>query len=179
MDSPLTPLEFMRRARRLHGEREAVVDGALRLNYEQFGLRCDRWASALTQLGVRPGDRVGTIAPNTHQHLEQFYAVPLAGAVLVPMNYRLAPNDFVYMVNHSGCKVLCVHEPYLEMIERVREQLPGVAHFVALEGSRPGWLGYEALIAAAAGPVPSPEIDEQDLISVNYTSGTTSNPKGV
>ena len=179
MDSPLTPLEFLRRARRLHGEREAVVDGALRLTYGQFGLRCDRWASALAQLGVRREDRVGTIAPNTHQHLEQFYAVPLVGAVLVPMNYRLAPNDFVYMVNHSGCTVLCVHEPYLEMIDGVRERLTGVAHFVALEGSRPGWLRYEELISAAEGPAPKPELDERDLISINYTSGTTSNPKGV
>lgn len=179
MDSPLTPLQFMRRTRRLHGEREAVVDGALRLTYEQFGTRCSRWAAALAELGVRRGDRVGTIAPNTHQHLEQFYAVPLVGAVLVPMNYRLTANDFVYMVNHSGCKVLCVHETYLETIEGVRDRLTGVEHFVALEGSCRGWRGYESLIAAAEGPPPQPELDEKDLISINYTSGTTSKPKGV
>jgi fatty-acyl-CoA synthase len=136
MESPLTPLDFLRRARRLHGQREAVADGAIRLTYEQFGTRCERWASALPELGVRRGDRVGTIAPNTHQHLEQFYAVPLVGAVLMPMNYRLAANDFVYMANHSGCKVLCVHEQYLETIDRVRDQLTGVEHFVALEGAR-------------------------------------------
>jgi fatty-acyl-CoA synthase len=179
MELPLTPLDFMRRARKLHAAREAVVDGAVRLTYEQFGSRCDRWASALSKLGVRRGDRVGTIAPNTHQHLEQFYAVPRLGAVLVPMNYRLAPNDFVYMANHCGCKVLCVHQDYLETVDAVRDRMTGVSHFVALEGSRAGWLEYEALLANAQDPVPWPELDETDLISINYTSGTTANPKGV
>jgi fatty-acyl-CoA synthase len=179
MELPLTPLEFLRRARKLHGGREAVVDGTLRLTYEQFGSRCERWASALMQLGVKRGDRVGTLAPNTHQQLEQFYAVPLAGGVIVPMNYRLTAEDFVYMVNHSGCKVLCVHQEYLETIDGVRDRLADVAHFVALEGTRAGWLEYEALIADAATPAERPQIHETDLISINYTSGTTSNPKGV
>src|SRR5262245_30385772 len=109
METPLTPLEFARRARKLHGTREAVVDGDLRLTYAQFGGRCDGWSAALSVLGVRQGDRVGTIAANTHQHLEQFYAIPQLGAAIVPMNYRLTGDDFVYLANHSGCKVLCVH----------------------------------------------------------------------
>jgi len=88
MEIPLTPVEFGRRARRLSAEREAVVDGELRLTYEQFLERCDRWSSALQALGVRQGDRVAYIAPNTHAHLEGYYAVPQIGAVLVPMNYR-------------------------------------------------------------------------------------------
>ena len=69
METPLTPLEFARRARKLHGRREAVVDGNVRLTYAQFGKRCDRWSAALAKLGVGKGDRVATIAPNTHQHL--------------------------------------------------------------------------------------------------------------
>jgi fatty-acyl-CoA synthase len=87
METPLSPLEFARRARRLHGGREAVVDGGLRFSYEQLFDRCDRWSAALQALGVRQGDRVATIAPNTHAQLEAFYAVPQLGAVLVPMNY--------------------------------------------------------------------------------------------
>src|SRR3974390_289298 len=94
METPLTPLEFARRARKLHGGREAVVDGALRLTYAQFGERCDRWSAALAKLGIAKGDRVATIAPNTHQHLEQFYAIPQLGAVIVPINYRLSAEDF-------------------------------------------------------------------------------------
>src|SRR5215467_297816 len=101
MELPLTPLEFARRTRKLYPQREAVVDGDLRLTFAQFFERCDRWTSALISLGVRKGDRVAYIAPNTHAMLESFYAVPQAGAVLVPMNYRLTAADFAYMINHS------------------------------------------------------------------------------
>ncbi|HXI61490.1 MAG TPA: AMP-binding protein, partial [Pyrinomonadaceae bacterium] len=86
METPLTPIDFARRARKLYGDREAVVDGDLRLTYEQFLDRCDRWSGVLQQLGVRQGDRVAYIAPNTHAQLESFYAVPQIGAVLVPIN---------------------------------------------------------------------------------------------
>src|SRR5258708_14948022 len=147
METALTPLEFARRARKLHGAREAVVDGGVRLTYAELGQRCDRWSTALTKLGVRQGDRVGTIAPNTHQHLEQFYAIPQIGAVIVPMNFRLTADDFVHLVNHSGCKVLCVHSAFTDIVDRVRERMNMVEHFVALEEPRVGWLDYEALLA--------------------------------
>ena len=102
MRMPLTPLDFMRRARRLYADREAVVDGNLRLTYEQFGQRADKWAAALQGLGIGKGDRVAYIAPNTHAQLESFYAVPQLGAVLVPINYRLIADDFAYIINHCG-----------------------------------------------------------------------------
>jgi len=179
VETPLTPMEFLRRARKLHGNREAVVDGDLRLTYAQFADRCDRWSGALARLGVGPGDRVATIAPNTHQHLEQYYAVPQLGAVIVPLNYRLVPEDFVYLANHSGARVLCVHSDYLDAVDSVRHRMPHVEHFVALEGRKDGWLEYEALLAGSDGQFPRPAIAETDLLSINYTSGTTSNPKGV
>jgi fatty-acyl-CoA synthase len=179
VETPLTPVDFARRTRRLHGLRPAVVDGSLRLSYEQFFERCDRWSSALQGLGVGQGDRVATIAPNTHAQLESFYAVPQIGAVLVPINYRLTPDDFVYIVNHSGSSVVCAHSDYLEAVDGVRDQMPGVRHFVALEGARDGWLDYEAAIAAATPEFTRPEIGERDLLTINYTSGTTARPKGV
>ena len=107
METPLTPLEFMRRARRLYRHREAVVDGADRWTYEQFFVRCEAWAAWLHAAGVRQGDRVAYIAPNTHAHLEGFYAVPMLGAVLVPINYRLTADDFRYLITHSGATVVC------------------------------------------------------------------------
>ena len=110
MEVALTPLEFARRTRALYGAREAVVDGAIRLTYAQFFERCDRFSTALQRLGVKPGDRVAYIAPNTHAQLESFYAVPQIGAVLVPINYRLSPDEFVYIINHSGATVVCAHE---------------------------------------------------------------------
>jgi fatty-acyl-CoA synthase len=179
METPLSPLEFARRTRRLHGHREGVVDGDLRLTYEQFFDRCDRWSSALQQLGVAPGDRVATIAPNTHAQLEAFYAVPQAGAVLVPINYRLTAEDFVYIINHSGASVVCADADYLDAVDSVRDQLPGVRHFVAFEGARDGWLDYEAAIAAASPAFTRVDVDERDLLTINYTSGTTARPKGV
>jgi fatty-acyl-CoA synthase len=179
VESPLTPLDFARRTRRLHGSRPAVVDGDLRLSYEQFFDRCDRWSSALAGLGVRPGDRVATIAPNTHAQLESFYAVPQLGAVLVPVNYRLTPGDFAYIASHSGASVICADRDYLDAVDSVRDQMPEVRHFVAFEGARDGWLDYEAAIAAAEPRSGSPQIGERDLLTINYTSGTTARPKGV
>src|ERR1043166_271672 len=156
MEVPLTPLEFARRARALYPEREAVVDLSgrsavsakadqnLRHSYAQFFERCDRWSAALQRLGVKTSERVAYIAPNTHAQLESFYAVPQIGAVLVPINYRLTADDFAYIIGHSGATVVCAHEDYLEAVDRIRDQVPDVRHFIALEGSREHWLDYEA-----------------------------------
>ena len=179
MELPLTPLEFARRARKLYAEREAVIDGDLRLTYEQFFDRCDRWSSALVALGVKPGDRVAYIAPNTHSMLESYYAVPQIGAICVPLNYRLMPNDFVYLINHSGSQVVCAHSDFLDAVESVRSELPNVKAFIALEGHMEGWLDYETLLAKTSPSFNPVNIAESDLISINYTSGTTSRPKGV
>src|SRR6188508_497956 len=179
METPLSPLEFMRRTRRLYPQREAVVDGELRLTYAEFFDRCDRWSAALQGLGVAQGDRVAYIAPNVHAQLESFYAVPQIGAVVVPLNYRLVADDFRYLITHSGSKVVCAHADYLESIDGIRVALPGVEQFVALTGSRPGWLEYEALVSASSAAFTPASIDERDLLTINYTSGTTSRPKGV
>ena len=179
MEIPLTPMDFARRARRLYADREAVVDGDLRLTYAQFLDRCDRWSSALQGFGVRQGDRVAYIAPNTHAHLEAYYAVPQIGAVLVPINYRLLPDDFGYIINHSGAKVVCAHADYIEAIDGIRDRLSGVEHFVALEGSGKGWIDYESMLASQSPDFGTVHIAETDLLTINYTSGTTARPKGV
>src|SRR6266446_7082633 len=173
METPLTPLEFARRARKLYGEREGVIDGDLRMTYEQFFDRCDRWSAALQGMGVSKGDRVAYIAPNTHEQLESFYAVPQIGAVLVPINYRLTADDFVYITSHSGAKLLCVHPEYVEAVEAVRDQFPGVEHFVSLGSgpARTGWTHYEQALGAAKPDFTRPEIAETDLLTINYTSG--------
>ena len=179
METPLTPLEFVRRARSLYGDRLAVVDGALRLTYAQFFDRCDRWSHVLQSWGVLRGDRVAYIAPNTHGELESFYAVPQIGAVIVPLNYRLTGDDFAYMIDHSGSRVVCVHSDYLDTVDAIKHRCPKVTHWVALEGARAEWLDYEVLITAASPEFEAPPIDESDLLAINYTSGTTSRPKGV
>lgn len=172
-------MEFARRAKRLYGSREAVVDGDQRFTYGQFLERCDRWSHALQSMGVGHGDRVAYIAPNTHAHLEGYYAVPQIGAVLVPINYRLKPDDFEYILNHCGAKVVCAHPDYFEAIDGIRDQLQTVEVFVALEGAGSDWINYEEQLVAHDPHFDSVAIDETDLITINYTSGTTARPKGV
>src|ERR1700693_2409757 len=168
METPLTPLEFMRRTRRLHPQREAVVDGDLRLTYEQFFDRCDRWSAALQRMGVRQGDRVAYIAPNVHQQLESFYAVPQIGAVLVPVNYRLTADDFAYIINHSGATVVCAEADHLSQVDSIRDQVPDVRHYVALSGAGKGWIDYESTLAATKPSFEKPPIGELDLLTINY-----------
>ena len=179
METPLTPLEFMRRTRKLYANREGVVDGQQRLTYGEFFDRCDRWSAALQTMGVKQGDRVAYIAPNTHAQLESFYAVPQLGAVLVPINFRLVADDFRYLIQHSGAKVVCASSDYLEAVDGIRKDLTNVQQFVALDGGRFDWLDYEALLADSSSAFARPAIGERDLLTINYTSGTTSRPKGV
>lgn len=179
MGAPLTPLEFARRARRLYPHREAVVDGDRRFTYAEFLDRVDRWSAVLRELGVGPGDRVACIAPNSQAHLEAYYAIPQLGAIIVPINYRLSLDDFTYIVNHAGATVVCVQADYLDLVDQIRGNLPGVSHFVAFSGEKPGWISYEARLAAAQPVTDLPEIDERSTLSINYTSVTTARPKGV
>src|ERR1044071_8734880 len=134
METPLTPLEFGRRTRKLYPQRTALVEGDSRWTYAHFLDRCDRWSAVLQHLGVGSGDRVAYLAPNTHAQLESFYAVPQVGAVLVPLNYRLTGDDFVYLINHSGARVVCADNDYLATIDSIRDQLPNIDHFIALTG---------------------------------------------
>ena len=193
METPLTPLEFARRARKLYPERVAVIDGGSRWTYAQFLDRCDRWSATLQKLGISAGDRVAYLSPNTHAQLESFYAVPQIGAVLVPLNYRLTADDFVYLINHSGSRMVCADRDYLITIDSVRDQLPRVEHFIGLSCSAElparesfrspqpkfPWLNYEAMVDGSSPEFVRPDLRESDLLTINYTSGTTSRPKGV
>ena len=179
MEVALSPIEFARRARRLYADREAVVDGDVRLTYSEFLDRCDRWSAALQSMGISHGDRVAYIAPNTHSHLEAYYAVPQIGAVLVPINYRLLPEDFEYIINHCGAEVVCAHPDYFDAVNSIRGSLSDVKHFVALEGEADGWVSYEAELDKFEPEFAPASIAEDDLITINYTSGTTARPKGV
>jgi len=179
METALTPLEFARRARTLYGGREAVVDEDSGLTYSEFFERCDCWSAALQHFGVRAGDRIAYIAPNTRAQLESFYAVPQIGAVLVPINYRLTADDFAYLINHSGARIVCADYDYIEAVDRIRPELRDVEHFVALNADREGWLNYEGLLQAFSPRFAAAELRESDLLTINYTSGTSGKPKGV
>src|SRR6202022_3527093 len=95
-----------------------------------------------------------------------------------PVNYRLTADDFAYIIDHSGATVVCAIEDYLDSVDTIRDAIAGVKHFVALSGSRGGWLDYEATLTAESPDVRRPDIGENDLLTINYTSAPTPRPKG-
>ncbi len=99
-------------------------------------------------LGLARAIRVAYLAPNSHAQLESFYAVPQIGAALVPLNHRLIADDFVYLLNHSGARIVCADRDCLETIDSIRSRLPHIEHFVALTGEGNDWLDYETLLSA-------------------------------
>jgi fatty-acyl-CoA synthase len=181
---PLSEYDFLKRALVAHSTKEAIVCGGTRLTYSQFGERVNRWANAMRSLGVEKGDRVAMLSQNCHRVLEAFFGTPLLGSILMPLNFRLVPDDFDYILNHGGAKVLIVEEGLTHLIDSIRDKLQTVEHFVlASDGSKvsqEGWSDYESLIAAASGEEPPPvEIEENETSALLYTSGTTGRPKGV
>ncbi len=180
---PLNEYDFLRRALNVYGECEAVVSGDVRLTYNQLGDRVNRWVNLMRSLGVEPGDRVAVISQNSHRLMDGFFGAPLMGAVYMPINFRLIADDFNYILNHGGATVVIVEDGLVETVNSIKAQLPSLQHFISHsdEGKTfDGWQDYETLLANAdaASPVPA-DVDENDIATILYTSGTTGRPKGV
>lgn len=184
MNIPLTPIRFLRYAEQQYSHRTAVVCGPHRFTYAQFADRVSRLAGALLAAGVQPGDRVAFLSTNCHRLLEAYYGVLEAGAVLLPLNIRLAPAELTYILNDSGARILFVQTPFLPLVDSFRSSLSTVQSFYSLDGaSQPDWLSprtYEALLSSA-NPHRSDitQVDENSLAELFYTSGTSAEPKGV
>jgi fatty-acyl-CoA synthase len=170
MKSPLTPLEFLERSAFVYPDKLAVVDGDARISYEQFNRRIQRFAVALSSQGICQGDRVAVLAFNTSLALEAHFAVPLAGGVLVMLNTRLQPSELAWILNHSGAKVLLVDPRLMPAIAQVRADLKQLAFIID---------DYETFLSRGQLPFHSTPPEEDQLICINYTSGTTGPPKGV
>ena len=183
MEVPLTVNDFLNRSSALYPDKIAIVDGEKRFTYKAFQERAHRLSHALLASGIGKGDRVCVLSPNSHFFLESFYGVSQIGAVLVPLNYRLVAADHEYIINHAGVKALLVDYEYVETIESIRGALSGVETWVIAQDevvSREGWLSWEEWIDGVPNEAPDdPELSETDLVSINYTSGTTARPKGV
>ena len=178
-------------AERHHGDQEVVsrrVEGDIhRCTYRQMAARARQLAKALQALGVTEGDRVATLAWNGYRHMELYYAVSGAGAVLHTLNPRLHPTQVVWIADHAEDQVLCFDLTFLPLVEAVAANLKTVKHFVLMsdrahmpaESKIPGLLCYEDLLAAQDDQFQWPSFDENTASSLCYTSGTTGNPKGV
>jgi fatty-acyl-CoA synthase len=171
MQTALTPLDFLARSAFVYRDQIAVVDGERKFTYGEFNRRVHQLASSLSRVGIEPGDRVAVLAPNTPTALEPHFGVPLAGAVLVMLNTRLQASELAWILNHCGAKALIADPQLLPVVEPVLDDLKGLT-FVTDE--------YEALLDKGEFPFrTAAEPDENAMICINYTSGTTGFPKGV
>jgi fatty-acyl-CoA synthase len=188
-DFPLTLTHVLGRARTVHHAAEVVTQldaegNRKRAEMSEVAARADRLAAGLRSLGVEPGDRVGSFAWNTQEHLEAYYAVPCSGAVLHTLNPRLSPEQIAYTIDHAGDRVVIVADSLVSELERVLPHLNGtVERYLVLAdgdgGSLPGAIGYEQLLADQRDGFEWPDLDERSAAALCYTSGTTGNPKGV
>ncbi|HEX5733717.1 MAG TPA: fatty acid--CoA ligase [Blastocatellia bacterium] len=180
MNLTLTPIRFKTRAASQYGGKVGIVDGDVRLTYREFAQRADRLSNALTELGVARGERIAWLGYNSHELLEAYYGVVQMGAVLLPLNIRLTPQEIAFILNDSEAVAIFYNSDFLPIIEAVRPQTQALKHFIPIEPGAGDTENYERLIqAAGADFTPPADIKDDDLAELFYTSGTTANPKGV
>lgn len=183
---PLSPLSFLKRAAHIYPDRDAVVHGERRYTYRQLHQRARRLASALERVGVQPGDRVAVLAPNVPELLEAHYGVPGAGAVLVSINIRLEAKTIAFILRHSAAKVLICDREFSAIARQAlaaletRPLVIDIDDVQVRDAELIGGLDYEAFLDQG-DPMRSLSLPENEWqsIAINYTSGTTGDPKGV
>lgn len=182
----LSPLTFLDRAAKVYPEHTAVVHGDTRRSWAQTYQRCQQMASALSKHGIGKGDTVSLIAPNIPEHFELHFAVPMCGAVLNSINTRLDAKTFSFILQHAEAKVLFVDREFSKMVEKALEMIPNNYLVIDIDdlywqgGELIGTTDYEAFLTTGESSFnwKQPD-DEWDAITLNYTSGTTGDPKGV
>ncbi|HEY1301229.1 MAG TPA: AMP-binding protein [Stellaceae bacterium] len=176
----LTPLSFLARAAAVYPDKLAVIDGAARLSYREFYARCRRLADALRRRGVGPGDTVAVMAPNVPALLEAHFGVPMAGAVLNALNYRLDARGIAFILAHGEAKLLIADREFAPTVRAALDALGRTLPLVEIGEPALGGTEYEAFLAEGDPTAEwSAPADEWAPIALNYTSGTTGNPKGV
>jgi fatty-acyl-CoA synthase len=180
---PLTAVRLKRHAAQVFGRKVGVVCGESRFTYREFNERADRLSAALLRLGVQNGDRVAYLSFNCHRLLEAYYGVPQIGAILLPMNIRLSPEELTYILNDAAPRVLCFDPEFIPLVESLRLRAQSIEHYISLREVKPFWAVpqfYDELLAAAEpAEIDFRDIDENSVAELFYTSGTTAYPKGV
>ncbi len=185
--APLTPLTFLERAAAVFPRRTAVVHGALRRSWSELYARCRRLAAALARRGLGRGDTVAVMLPNIPEMVEAHFGIPMAGCVLNAINTRLDPASIAFMLEHGEARILIVDREFAPVAAAAVAQLGRPIEVIDVDdpvyvgpGERISALDYEAFLAAGSPQFAwQPPADEWDAIALNYTSGTTGNPKGV
>jgi acyl-CoA synthetase (AMP-forming)/AMP-acid ligase II len=189
-DFPLTVGMIFRHGRAVYGDSEVVTfegESSRRASFAETADRVDQLSAALRRIGLDSGDRVGTFAWNTQEHLEAYFAVPCMGGVLHTLNIRLFPDQLVYIVNHAEDRIVIVDSTLVPVLAKMASELTSVEYYIVvgdadtapLEGNRAQVLRYDELVASEQPGIAYPEIDERAAAAMCYTSGTTGNPKGV
>lgn len=187
MNIPLTPIRFLERTVKVYGVKTGVICCDHRFSYVEFGERVNRLSNGLSRMGVIKGDRISYLGYNCHRLLEAFFGVPQIGAILCPLNIRLLPKDFEYIINESEPKILFVDPDFILQIDSIRDRIHSVEHFILLGdmNNAPSWItdSYDRLVdegfAEPPYPLGSYPFNEDDVAEIFYTSGTTGRPKGV
>jgi fatty-acyl-CoA synthase len=182
--SYLTPFRFLQRSAAVFRQKVAVIHGDQRVTYPELAARVNRLASALRGAGIERGDRVAVLLPNIPQMLEAHFGVPLSGAIMVAINTRLKTDEIVYILQHSGAKALIVDSELAPLVAPGLDEVPELRTIVTVHDVEAGihldGPDYEAFLAGgSAEDLDWPLDDEDQVISINYTSGTTGRPKGV
>jgi long-chain acyl-CoA synthetase len=170
--------QVLKRGAGFYPNNTATVDGAHRQTYRELRTRVDALAAALQQLGIKQGDRVAILMLNGHEFAEVIFACWEIGAVVVPLNYRLAAEELIFIINDAECAAMISDDVMLPLTVAMRLRLEGIQHHIAT-AQADGFLAYEELLTNSASSFTSPEIAENDLAGLFYTSGTTGLPKGV
>ena len=180
----LTPLNFLKRSERVFPHKKAVVYGDKYWSWQEFAERVYRLAHGLQDLGIKKFDRVALLSRNNNCMLESFYGVGMAGAVTVPLNYRLGTSELAYILEHSGSKAIIYERIYADSIRKIQPELKTTKIFIEIDSHdkkeiQPLGIKYEDFLSkASCAPMDVPTEDENDMISICYTSGTTGKPKG-
>jgi long-chain acyl-CoA synthetase len=173
-------IQGLKRTVASNASKTAVICGSARPSFKELSERVNRLSSALGNLGISRGDRVAVLALNCHRFLEFYYAVPQMGAVIVPVNFRLPPQEIKYILDHSGARAVAVDAALTPTLESVSSTLETVEHRISISDSpKEDYIDYEELLARGSPEFDAIEVGEDDLLGLFYTSGTTAEPKGV
>ncbi len=180
LNVPLVLTDFLDRAVDLYGEKPAIIDDERVLTYNELNSRVNQLSRGLKALGIEKGDKVAYLAPNTTEMLEGFYGVYQVGGVMTPLNTRLNQTDYQFILEHSESKALFVDEELFPLVENVLPLLPELKHVFVHGNNQDGGRAYEPWLRTFSDEAfERTELDENDIASLLYTSGTTGDPKGV